>query len=159
MALKMKIAKISLSSLIVLTLLFVFIQSMLPPEKSSAESEVVGDIIEEIIPPDTNAGQYIQINLRKIAHFVEFAILGVELSIYVLFFTKRRIFVALSYFSALFAAFIDESIQMFSGRGPAILDVWIDFFGFFVFSTVVYLIFFTVSYFLGRHRAKELQNG
>jgi VanZ family protein len=39
-------------------------------------------------------------------------------------------------------AFIDETIQIFSGRGPAILDVWIDTLGFITLSFAVYLVFF-----------------
>ncbi len=146
MTLKIKTAKILLLSLILATLLFIFIQSMLPPETSSTESDAVGDIIEEIIPSDTPTGSYIQTNLRKIAHFVEFALLGLEVSLYLVFFVKRKLFVLLSYPAALLTALFDESIQMFSGRGPGIFDVWIDFFGFFMFASIVYAIFFTLSY-------------
>jgi len=145
MNLKKKIGKISLLFLIALTLLFIFIQSALPPETSSAESDAVGDIVEEIIPSDTPTGSYIQVNLRKIAHFVEFALLGVLVALYVSFFMKKAAFIALSYPAALIAAFIDESIQMFSRRGPSVFDVWIDFSGFFVFATLVYVAFFAIE--------------
>ena len=155
MTVKVKIAKMILLALIVATLLFIFIQSMLPPEKSSAESDAVGDVIEEIIPPDTETGAFIQLNLRKIAHFVEFALLGVLVSLYVSFFMNRPAFIAFSYPAALITAFFDESIQMFSGRGPAIFDVWIDFLGFFIFASIVYSIFFTVSFIVKRRKNKR----
>ena len=32
--------------------------------------------------------------------------------------------------SVQFIAFLDETVQIFSGRGPEISDVWIDIFGF-----------------------------
>jgi VanZ family protein len=142
---KKRIAFIFLLSLIFATLAFIFSQSALPPETSQAESEAVGGIIEEIIPPDTQAGAYVQKNIRKIAHFTEFALLGTEIALFVALFMCRPSFVALSYPFALIIAFFDESIQMFSRRGPAIFDVWIDFLGFFTFATIVYAMFFTVK--------------
>ena len=76
--------------LIISTLAFIFIQSMLPPEKSSEQSSAVGEIIEEIIPPETPVGGYVQTNIRKIAHFVEFAALGAEVAVFVILFLKKR---------------------------------------------------------------------
>ena len=148
-------AKIFLLVAILATLVFIFVQSMLPPETSDAESNAVGEIIEEIISSDTPAGSYIQTNLRKIAHFVEFALLGAELALYLVLFTKRKLLFLISYPVALITALFDESIQMFSDRGPAIFDVWIDFFGFFVTSSIVYAVFFVTSYFLKRRTLKR----
>ena len=161
MTLKKTIGRIALLCLIAATLLFIFIQSMLPPETSSAESDAVGGVIEEIIPSDTPAGSYIQLNLRKIAHFVEFAVLGVEVALYVAFFMRKPHFIALSYIAALVTALFDESVQIFSKRGPAIFDVWIDFFGFFIFASIVYFTFFTVEYFYKKvqMRKEKLGNG
>ena len=156
MANKAKIFKYALLVLIAATLLFIFIQSMLPPETSSAESEAVGGIIEEIIPPDTKPGAFIQTNLRKIAHFTEFFFLGIELAVYVVFFMKRPIFLWLSYPSAMLVAFFDESIQVLSGRGPSITDTWIDFFGFFVSASIVYLVFFSAKYLLFRKKTRNV---
>ncbi len=152
MATKEKFFKFALLSLIAATLLFIFIQSMLPPETSGAESDAVGEIIGEIIPPETKPGAFIQTNLRKLAHFMEFFFLGAEVALYVVFFTKRSVFAWLSYPLALLSAFFDESIQMLSGRGPSIFDVWIDFFGFFVSASLTYAIFFTAKYFLMRKK-------
>lgn len=138
--------KMLLLILIVMTLLFIFSQSMLPKEESSQESEAVGGIIAEIIPPETKPGHFVQVNLRKIAHFVEFAALGAEVALYIILFVKVRKWAYLSFPSALITAFIDETVQVFSGRGPAITDVWIDFAGFafasLVFYTVAMLILF-----------------
>ena len=152
-----KLINILLLCLIFATVIFIFVQSMLPPEKSSAESDAFGEIIEEIIPSDTPTGEYIQTNLRKLAHFVEFALLGFEAALYVSLFMKR-VFIALSYPFAILTAFVDESIQMFSGRGPAIFDVWIDFFGFLIFASGVYVVYFAVYCFL-KWRNKRNLNG
>lgn len=154
-----KIFKFTLLALIFATLIFIFVQSMLPREVSSAESEAVGGIIEEIFPSDTPTGAYVQKNIRKIAHFTEFGVLGVEVALYVAFFAKRKIFIALSYPAALITAFFDESIQIFSKRGPLITDVWVDFLGFFVFATLTYAVFFTASYLIMRYNKGKNSNG
>lgn len=136
-----KIAEILLILLIISTLAFIFIQSTLPPEKSEQQSGAVGEIIEEIIPPETEAGDYVQKNLRKIAHFVEFFILGAEIAVYIILFIPKIRIALVTFPSALILAFFDESIQILSKRGPAISDVWIDFFGFLASSALIYLVF------------------
>ena len=153
---KEKIFKYACLALIAATLLFIFIQSILPPETSSAESDAVGGIIGEIIPPDTKPGAFIQINLRKIAHFTEFFFLGVELALYVAFFMKGKLFVFLSFPAALLTALFDESIQMLSNRGPSVYDVWIDFLGFFVSAALTYAIIFTAK--LCARKTRTLKN-
>ncbi len=134
------IFKLALMLLIIATTVFIFVQSMLPPSKSQAESDKVGDIIAEIIPPDTEAGDYVQKNIRKIAHFTEFFALGCEVALYVILFMPRIMWATLSLPAALIIAFFDESIQMFSGRGPSISDVWIDFAGFLAASAIFYTV-------------------
>ena len=153
--LKKRAVFILLISLIVATVSFIFSQSMLPPETSAAESEAVGGIIEEIIPPDTPAGAYVHKNLRKIAHFTEFAVLGVEIAIFVFLFMHRSAAVLLSYPLAIIIAFFDESIQMFSRRGPSIFDVWIDFLGFFTFASITYVIFFAAEWLIFRLKKRK----
>ena len=133
-----RIIKFALLILIMLTIAFIFVQSLMPPEKSAAESSAVGEFIEQIIPPETKPGEFIQTNIRKIAQFVEFAALGAELSIYLIFFARQRMKIALSFPSALIVGFFDESFQLFSGRGASVKDVWIDFFGFIFASLIVY---------------------
>lgn len=134
------ILRIALLVLILATLAFIFVQSMLPPKKSQAESDKIGEIVGEIIPPETPAGDYVQKNIRKIAHFVEFFILGCEVALYVIIFIPRIKWALLSLPTALLTAFFDESIQIFSKRGPSIKDVWIDFSGFLLASLAFYTV-------------------
>lgn len=61
--------------------------------------------------------------VRKIAHVVEFSILAVLLVL------CWRGSVTKGFFTGFAAAFLDESIQMFSDRGAQIVDVWIDLIG------------------------------
>lgn len=135
-----------LIALIIATLLFIFIQSMLPKEKSHAESDAVGGIISEIIPPDTPAGEYVQKNIRKIAHFTEFAVLGGEIALYIILFMPKIRYMLLSYPTALILALLDETVQIFSGRGPAVSDVWIDFLGFLSASAVFYVVYAVICF-------------
>ena len=141
-----RIFQIILAVCIVLTLLFIFIQSMLPPETSEKESNKVGDAVAEIIPPETKPGSFIQINLRKIAHFTEFALLSLFVSLYIIFYMPKIKSALLTLPLALFCAFIDETIQCFTGRGPSITDVWIDFSGFLIVSAVIYAIALAVVF-------------
>lgn len=141
---KTQILKAVFLILILATLGFIFSQSMLPPEKSEQQSNSVGEIVAEVIPPDTKPGEFIQVNLRKLAHFFEFAVLGVELSVFAFVFKRGKSFMLFSYVFAVFVALFDETIQIFSGRGPAILDLWIDFFGFATAASLVFLIGFSV---------------
>ncbi len=138
--------RIFLIVLIVLTVAFIFIQSAMPPEKSEEESDKVGEIVGEIIPPETKPGEFVQINLRKIAHFVEFALLGLELALYLSLFSHKKVFMMASYPLGLFIAFLDETVQIFSGRGSSVSDVWLDFLGFLTFATLTYLVALLVAF-------------
>ena len=135
-----KCLQTALIILIVATILFIFVNSMLPPSVSSEESSAVAGIVGRLIPPNTVVGHFIQEHIRKIAHFAEYGILGVEIAIYVVLYAKNRARSALlNALTPFIVGFIDETIQIFSGRGPAISDVWIDVGGFAVFSVIVYL--------------------
>lgn len=140
--------------LIISTLAFIFIQSTLPPEKSSEQSSAVGEIIEEIIPPETPVGGYVQTNIRKIAHFVEFAVLGAEVAVFTVLFLRKKTYVFSSFGFGFFVAFLDETIQIFSDRGPAVTDVWLDFFGFASFAVLVYTVSVLILYINSKRKLK-----
>ena len=148
---------ILLLCLITLNILFIFSQSMLSREISGAESGAIRALLENIFSYDRPFGAFVLNNLRKIAHFAEFALLGVWVSLYVCFYAlDRRGATALSFVFGHLVAFADETIQIFSGRGPAILDVWIDTLGFVTSSVGVYAIFFCTC---KANLEKEIQNG
>ena len=131
----------ALLALIAGTVVFIFVNSALPPEVSAEQSGTVGGIIAEIIPPDTDLGSFIQEYLRKIAHFTEYGMLGIEISLLVFFYFKRRVLFGCSAAAVpFFVGFIDESIQILSDRGPSISDVWIDIGGFITFSLLSYAV-------------------
>lgn len=109
--------------LILLNLCFIWGNSLLPGELSGALSDWVRQLLETVFPGDgveTPGGGL----LRKMAHFTEFASLGLLLSL-TFRLSQKKTWHAL--FWGVLAACIDETIQMFvPDRGPALLDVGID---------------------------------
>ncbi len=112
-----------LSILILLTLLFIFSRSLASPKQSAEESRGVGVIVRAILGPIFGEERITDHFVRKLAHFTEFALLGAELSLLFFKLSPHPVFFSL------LAALTDETIQIFSGRGPAIADVWLDFAG------------------------------
>ena len=117
-------------TLLTLTLIFIWGNSCLPAPQSRAFSLWFRNLIAplfgwRIITKPGNGGHSV---LRKVAHFTEFAGLGLCLSwlFHMLRTRKWEIFLA-SVFAGVAAAFIDEGVQMLvPGRGPGIKDVGID---------------------------------
>ena len=109
--------------LVGLTVAFILSRSMRGKVASDGESQWVTDLLREIFHSDSISHAFV----RKLAHFTEFFILGAELS--GLLWLERRRSVQ-SYLNIWFAgelcALLDETVQIFSGRGPSVADVWLD---------------------------------
>jgi len=154
--------RILLRVLIVVSIIFAWGHSLLPAEESSEESgfvlEQLKPILSVFLPEDMITGLFI----RKLAHFCEYAIMGLEMAAYTaLIIRKRRVFTKESekadrkeilklsintLFCGLAVAFIDETIQIFSpGRGPEIADVWLDMSGFVSGGIVVALVYMIID--------------
>ena len=153
--------------LIALTLAFIFLHSLMSHEVSSNESDavsvVVTDVVVGVIGNETpaqiekseKATKFIDENMRKIAHFVEFSILGAEIALLGFFVASdkakkdtkvaRASILILSLVFGLAVAFLDESLQMLSNRGPSIRDMWIDIGGFCALMLPVHLIVFAAK--------------
>ncbi len=117
---------------ILLTLVFIFGNSLASPEQSGATSDKVNDIISdttEIITgkPNSELENFLTTYSRKIAHVVEFALLGLEVILLLHLSQHRR---ASHLLAGAFFAFViastDELIQSFTERGDMVSDVWID---------------------------------
>ena len=113
--------------LIILTLLFIWGQSALSVAESAAQSQTVtSTVVQPIQQAVTGKATVTDTTVRKMAHVLEFSLLGFEMAL--LFAASwKRMFSALNL--GLLAALIDETIQIFSGRGDQISDVWLDFSG------------------------------
>ena len=147
-----KIFRYLLIALVILNLAFIFYQSILPREVSAEQSETVGGILEQIFPPDTETGKFVLSNIRKIAHFTEFFSLGIWVALYFVFFVEKKKYHPFVFPTALLIALFDETVQIFSGRGPMISDVWIDFFGFSTSAVIIYTVYY-ITYII-RNKSK-----
>ena len=97
---------------------------MMPPAMSSAESGWVEALLRAILPFE------LPFPVRKMAHFTAFAVLGVLAQLaYRHLFGLRPQCVANVLFTGLLVAVTDEFIQSFTGRGPMVSDVVLDFSG------------------------------
>ena len=119
---------------------FIWQQSTLPREESTETSEAVREVIVTIVGGEETAlGSFFDRFVRKIAHVTEFAVLGLCIEAYL---TRRhtlvRDFIALAF--GLAVASVDELIQVFTGRGPAVTDVLLDLGGY-VAATLLLRLF------------------
>lgn len=113
--------------LILLTLAFIFGNSIADREQSARESSWVLMLVQPFLELFFGKGNVTEHLVRKLAHFSEFTLLGFELFLFFrlqLSSARRGILLAVSH--GLFAALTDETIQIFSHRGPQIPDVWLD---------------------------------
>jgi VanZ family protein len=108
-------------ALALLVAMMAWLMSALPPDASQAQSGWLRGFLQRLFGAEVN-----ELLLRKLAHFSEYLLLGLflGLSICQLGWQARYAFLALSL--ALLAAVADETIQVFSSRGPSLIDVWID---------------------------------
>ena len=127
-----------LKILIVLTLVFIWGNSMIPGDLSRAFSVQLtetlgGEVADENDPQYKNVKEIRDGNwyLRKGAHFAEFMLLSGELT---LFFSLRgekgrekRLLLACA---GMAVPLLDETIQMFTHRSPMVRDIWIDIAGY-----------------------------
>lgn len=111
------------TALLILNLAFIWGNSLLPGEISGAFSEWVKELIASLFPGDMPAATGGGL-LRKIAHFTEFAALGMCLGWLFGMLEKRKYW---PFLCGVAAACIDETIQRFvPDRGPSLFDVGID---------------------------------
>ena len=109
-------------------LIFIWGNSMLDRESSTALSRAVSRILRPVLEFFTGSAD--DIILRKLAHFAEFGGLGCVLAIIMLLRGRLGIGVAANYlFCGLLAALIDETVQLYTGRGSQVQDIWLDFAG------------------------------
>ena len=117
-----------LGILIALTLAFIWSNSMQSRAVSGGMSGSLKTWLEQLL--HTEISEFL---LRKAAHFSEYGLLGVEFSRNLLDFPLIGMLCAVT----------DETIQIFSGRGSLVSDVWIDTAGFSTgfFLTVLLFLF------------------
>ena len=110
-------------TILLVWIIFIFCRSLQPAETSTFESQWVLDLLQRIIPFELSMHF-----IRKLAHFIEFAVLGVLAGL--LFGGQCRRLLPGLLFSAMtgvITALCDETIQLFvAGRSGQLQDVWLD---------------------------------
>ena len=123
---------VALILVIVLTLGFIFGNSLKGPVESKEQSDAVVEVVKPIIDPHGKmSDDESSLLVRKTGHFIEYMLLGVECAL-LAYYAKRRPTLAGAVCAAggcLLSADIDEYIQSFTGRGSAVSDVLLDFLG------------------------------
>ncbi len=124
---KNKLVHLLLLILIIVTVLFIWSNSLRGQDNSSLQSGRVRAFCQQVLDtigiPLTLTDHFV----RKAAHFLEFFLLGTELTVYMLQrhpLNRRDVTDTLMLLFG--TAFLDETLQIFSARGPAISDVWLD---------------------------------
>lgn len=118
--------------LVVLTVGFIWSNSFFSQTESAEQSSRVLEIVRRFFvgigAEHTNLFLFVEKYIRKIGHFSEYFLLGSETVF--LFFWKDFRFGLQKFWNSLSlsvtVAVVDESIQIFSGRGPEVRDVLID---------------------------------
>ena len=110
-------------ALLICNLIFIWGNSLLPGEISGAFSDWVKSILMRLFDGGIQASSGRGL-LRKVAHFTEFAALGMLLAWLHGMLQKGKL---RSFLWGVLAASVDETIQRFvPDRGPAVKDVCID---------------------------------
>ena len=116
--------------LLLTTISFIFANSLETVSESSAKGESVMNAVLPGLEMFLGKGNVTDHLVRKIAHFVEFGALGVELML--LGILRRKVNyqnISNCLFFGLASAVIDESLQMLTDRSPLVKDILLDFSG------------------------------
>lgn len=118
--------------LILLTIGYIWGNSLKSVEQSAAQSAQVAEVIQPVVDPQQKIDEKnFHDFVRKLAHVTEFFVLGVftagfAISLGVVY---KKQFVSLPLLMVLLVAVGDEYIQHFSKRGSLVTDVVLDFAG------------------------------
>ena len=128
-ALLLKILYVTLG----LTLVMVWGQSCLNKAESTVNSDAVVGLISPVeelkngTPAEVEHYDRLTAVVRKIAHVVEYAVVGFQMMCILYLWGRQRIKdCVMCLYGGLTVALIDETIQIFAERGPLISDLWID---------------------------------
>ncbi len=158
-----------LAAAVLANMIFIFCMSSEDSATSGDRSEGVTDVVVNVVYPDLeerppaeqqSIQQKMHYLVRKLAHFTEFACLGLLSAALVAHLTRRvRLNPLLqgsipAVFCLLYAA-SDEIHQIFTNRGPSVKDVLIDFIGALVGIACLRLLLFLGQRVAARRACRE----
>ncbi len=132
-----------LSIAIALTLWFIFSNSLTPSTESLEKSEGIYEQVKEPLEAVVGEGKVTHSVFRKMAHFFEFFVLGLEVALlFTLIFGLKLKNLIWTFTSGITVAIIDESLQNISKRTASVKDVFIDIAGFALAVIISYGIYY-----------------
>ena len=151
-----KRAIVILGTVFLLIVAFIWGNSVLSPELSDKISRFAGDVLSGIVGVGDEVSTVGGIPVRKMGHFCEFFALGAAAWV-LLRFLGLKIYVRIMSVSLLGIAvpLLDETIQIFSGRGHSIKDVWIDIVGFAVGAALVAAVMLAIAKIVNKSKNKH----
>ena len=109
------------------------------------ESHHTSGIVVDVIRPNKNTEKdSLELLVRKTAHLIEYAVLGIAVMLFVKCIEreyKKRSYAA-GLFYVLLVAVLDEHIQSYSDRTSSTSDILLDFFGALIGFGIALVIFF-----------------
>lgn len=121
---------ILLRIMIAAVLLFIWGNSLESMPNSQVKSLGIVKLITPLLEPIVGGGNVTDHLVRKLAHFVEFGLLGTLMTSYAIVQNDLQLQSVVNCMSfSLMAAVIDESLQLLSNRGSQVQDVLLDFLG------------------------------
>lgn len=164
---KIYLLRAGLTLLCVLTLILIFSNSLQSGEKSSGQSSAVTDAVQDVagvIAPDSGVAnatgtEYdkLHMDIRTLAHFGEFALLGALLIFCYFSYTRTKSFLILPLSGIVLTPFVDECLQMFAtARAAELKDVLVDTAGG-VFGVVLAVLALVIGGWLYRRRRAKKQ--
>lgn len=123
--------KVLIGILIVGCICIIFVNSSKGFNESHANSNYVADVISKLSGSISISDEKFQVLIRKIAHIVEYMVLGLLFGVEILMQKPnwRVLMCGYCLFSVLIIAVLDEHIQSFSDRTSSTGDIFLDFFG------------------------------
>ena len=164
---KIVILRALLTLLCILMFAWIFSNSLKSGESSSKQSQTVVDSIQDVasvIAPDSSIAnatgkdyEKLHMDIRTLAHFSEFALLGALLIWCYLSYTRAKLFLVIPFGIATLTPFVDEFLQTFSsGRAAEITDVVVDMLG---LGFGMFLAFASLGVGVWLYRRKKKRSG
>ncbi len=131
---------------IALTLWFIFSNSLTPSSKSLETSKEVFEQVKDPIEILVGKGKVTHGIFRKMAHFFEFFVLGLEVALlFTLIFGLKLKNLIWIFTVGIAIGIIDESLQNVSNRTASVTDVLIDVAGFSLAVIISYGIYYLTN--------------
>ena len=118
---------------------------MMSRAQSAKESAKVYETVKPVFDRAFGEGVVTHDILRKMAHFFEFFVLGLEIGVlFCLLKTMNPKWLAMVLPFGFLVGGIDETIQIFSKRGASFLDVLLDFSGYLLAIMLFYAVYYLI---------------